>query len=528
MSWCESRYRGPMALTAGARDRSRGEVETLPSGSLRVKVYAGKDPVTGRRHYLTEVVPAGPGAQRAAERARTRLLAQVDERRNPRTKATVAQLVEKHLELVEVVPTTMSGYRGYLRLHIAPLIGTVKVGALDADVLDSFYAELRRCRDHCDGRPRTDHREPEAHICDEHAGKPCAPSNSKCRACRRMCRPHRCEPLSGTTIRQVHFLLNGAFKRAVRWRWVGVNPIEQAEPPAGRKPQPHPPSAEEAARIVTEAWEDPKWGALVWLAITTGARRGELCALRWSNVDLDRGVLVIRQSLAKDGQGGWWLKDTKTHQQRRVALDAETVEVLMAHRENQREQLSLLELDKRTDAFVFSLEPDCSVFLIPETVTQRYGRMVERLGINTTLHGLRHYSATELISAGVDVRTVAGRLGHSGGGVTTLRVYSAWRDEADQRAAAALSGRVPARPSASEEQPRWLVRPRFPYEKLAAEFRSEIVAGQYQPGAELPSVKQLAIRWSVSVGTVHRALALLFKAGLVNVSRGKRATVAIT
>jgi integrase len=136
-----------MARTAGARDRSRGEVETLPSGSLRVKVYAGKDPVTGRRHYLTEVVPAGPRAQRAAERVRTRLLAQVDERRKPRTKATVAQLVEKHLELVEVVPTTMSGYRGYLRLRIASLIGSVKVGALDADVLDSFYAELRRCRD---------------------------------------------------------------------------------------------------------------------------------------------------------------------------------------------------------------------------------------------------------------------------------------------------------------------------------------------------------------------------------------------
>jgi nucleoside-diphosphate kinase len=62
------------------------------------------------------------------------------------------------------------------------------------------------------------------------------------------------------------------------------------------------------------------------------------------------------------------------------------------------------------------------------------------------LHQLRHYSATELISAGVDVRTVAGRLGHGGGGTTTLKVYSAWHSEADQRAASALGMRMPELP----------------------------------------------------------------------------------
>jgi integrase len=52
--------------------------------------------------------------------------------------------------------------------------------------------------------------------------------------------------------------------------------------------------------------------------------------------------------------------------------------------------------------------------------------MCERLGIGSHLHALRHYSATELLAAGVDLRTVAGRLGHAGGGTTTLRVYAAW------------------------------------------------------------------------------------------------------
>lgn len=68
--------------------------------------------------------------------------------------------------------------------------------------------------------------------------------------------------------------------------------------------------------------------------------------------------------------------------------------------------------------------------------------MCARLGWDMHLHQLRHYSATELIAAGVDVRTVAGRLGHGGGGTTTLKVYSAWRSEADQRAASSLGTRM--------------------------------------------------------------------------------------
>jgi hypothetical protein len=61
--------------------------------------------------------------------------------------------------------------------------------------------------------------------------------------------------------------------------------------------------------------------------------------------------------------------------------------------------------------------------------------MAHSLGIETMLKSLRHYIATELISAGIDVRTVAGRLGHGGGGATILRVCTAWTSEADQRAA---------------------------------------------------------------------------------------------
>ena len=109
--------------------------------------------MSGRRHDLVEIVPAGPKAAAQAEAVRTRLLNQVDERRHPRTSATVDQLLDRHFEMATLEPTTLATYVGYATKHIRPLIGQLQVGALDADVFDSFYAELRRCRDHCD-RPR--------------------------------------------------------------------------------------------------------------------------------------------------------------------------------------------------------------------------------------------------------------------------------------------------------------------------------------------------------------------------------------
>jgi hypothetical protein len=78
-----------MPTGSKAPRRSRGEIETLPSGSHRVRVYAGIDPVSRKRHYLVETVPAGPTAAKQAEKVRTRLLNEVDEKLNPRTKATV-------------------------------------------------------------------------------------------------------------------------------------------------------------------------------------------------------------------------------------------------------------------------------------------------------------------------------------------------------------------------------------------------------------------------------------------------------
>jgi integrase len=140
------------------------------------------------------------------------------------------------------------------------------------------------------------------------------------------------------------------------------------------------------------------------------------------------------------------------HQDRRVTLDAEMVEVLREHRTRCYERAAALGTELTRIAFVFSPAPDGSDPTKPDTVTQRYGRLAARLAIDTRLHSLRHYSATERIAAGVDVRTVAGRLGHAGGGSTTLRTYTAFVQEADQRAAVALASRRVRRPALRYEK----------------------------------------------------------------------------
>jgi integrase len=497
-----------MTRAKPGRQRSRGTVDELPSGALRVRVYAGKDPVTGRRRDLVEVIPPGPKAARQAEEARTRLLGQVDEQRQPRTNATVNQLLDQHIAMSTWERSTQETYVGYVNKHIRPLIGTVKVGALDARVFDSFQAELRRCRDHCGRKRYVDHRTPHPHECDAR------------------CRMHECRPLGAATIRQIHFILSGALKRAVRWGWVPVNPIIRAETPPVPKAQPRPPSPEEAGRILTAAWAaDPDWGTLVWLLIVTGMRRGELCALRWVDVDLSIGVISLSRSIGQRNRDTWE-KDTKDHQHRRIALDAETVDVLTEHRRRLEDRCAALGGVPPAGAFVFSLAPDNSTYMRPNSVSERYGDLAERLGIATTLHKLRHYSATELIAAGVDVRTVAGRLGHGGGGTTTLRVYAAWVSESDQRAAGSAGARMPARPTDPPmRQRRASARP-FPYEALAALLREQIESGELADDCFLPSLKALAATHRVAVGTVHRAVASLVAAGYAEIvaGRGTRAS----
>jgi integrase len=141
-----------------------------------------------------------------------------------------------------------------------------------------------------------------------------------------------------------------------------------------------------------------------------------------------------------------------------VALDSETVALLRTHKSWSGEELAKIDVELTDEMYVFMSDrkfdtvtrkygrpKDATQPYSPDSISRRYKRMAEKLGIDTHIHALRHFSATELLTAGVDLRTVAGRLGHGGGGATTLRVYAAWVAASDRKAAEILGSRLPKR-----------------------------------------------------------------------------------
>ncbi len=113
-------------------------------------MYAGQDPVTGRRLYLRESTTSEPEARRILRR----LTAQVDEARHAKTNASFRYAMDAWLRVHELDDTTRALYERYGHLHLYPVLGDEPVGRVSTQVLEELYAALRRCRNRCDGRPR--------------------------------------------------------------------------------------------------------------------------------------------------------------------------------------------------------------------------------------------------------------------------------------------------------------------------------------------------------------------------------------
>jgi integrase len=123
-------------------------------------------------------------------------------------------------------------------------------------------------------------------------------------------------------------------------------------------------------------------------------------------------------------------------------LGSATVELLTERRRRYEKVARSVRIEPSDETYLFFHDVARSRPYNPDAVDRRHADMCAEIGIETHLHALRHYSATELLTNGVDLRTVAGRLGHGGGGSTTLRVYAAWVTESDRRAAEILGSRL--------------------------------------------------------------------------------------
>lgn len=152
-------------------------------------------------------------------------------------------------------------------------------------------------------------------------------------------------------------------------------------------------------------------------------------------MDFVAGTLLIERNVAVLERGRTAVKETKTEKARRIALDPFAVKLLKRHRAmmNERAQDVDVVLSEDGPIFTYDLERPIS----PDMVTHYVRNLGRRLGLDVHLHSLRHFAATEMIGSGHDVRTVAGRLGHTDA-TTTLRVYAHVLPQRDRDAAAAL------------------------------------------------------------------------------------------
>jgi integrase len=203
-------------------------------------------------------------------------------------------------------------YRSAIEVNIKPTIGTVMIDKLDPVEVDRLYGHLAK------------------------------------------------SGLAPLSVRKSHAILSAAFNQAMKWGWVDRNPIARTSPPTIRGREIHPPTPAELRRLLDACAEThPDLGSLIYVAATTGARRGELCGLRWSDIDLEVATLTIARSISDAGKVVT-VKDTKTHQARRIALDPATVAVLRQHRELAEQKASAGGVALGPWAYVWSQELDAS------------------------------------------------------------------------------------------------------------------------------------------------------------------------
>ena len=322
-------------------------------------------------------------------------MSELDQGNHVGTDATFKDVTDRWLMIsgADLSPTTLRRYRQLLDQHILPALGDRAAHKIRTSDLDDLYLGLVN-----------------------RSG------------------------LSPATVRQVHSVIRRAMSQAVRWGWISTNPAANTSPPRVTKPTISPPEVEKVIELLQLANESyPEFGRFLHLAVTTGARRGELCALKWERIGWEAQTLTISRSIV-EVQGGIVEKGTKTHAIRRIALDEQTLAVLAEHRDQAERLATEAGAEVTGDSYVFTLDPGGAVPFTPDHATKTFQRLRKQVGLDSTrLHDLRHFAATRLLAAGVPVRTVSGRLGHANAS-TTLGVYAHFAAASDAEAAQVLAG----------------------------------------------------------------------------------------
>lgn len=367
-----------------------GLIRRRGRSSWQVSVSAGFDPRTGKRVRVWRTVR---GTRKDAERVLAELLRQtttgalVDPGRATVKEWLRAWLLQKRPQLST---KTYERYEEIVRLHLVPHLGRIQLVRLHPHHVQQVYSALLEAGKH----PRT--------------------------------------------VLHVHRVLHAALEDAVRQQVLGRNVCDAVRPPKVPGRELRVLTEEELLRLLRAA-EGTRLHVPVILASLCGLRRGEVLALRWEDVDFERGVLHVRRSLEETGRG-LALKDTKTGKARAVALPSMVVEALRRHRRAQVEERLRLGEAWQDHGLVCPASNGAPWW--PSNFQGAFATLSRSAGFEgLTFHTLRHTHATHLIRSGADVRTVAARLGHSTPALT-LNVYGHLLPGAQEEAVRRLEERL--------------------------------------------------------------------------------------
>ena len=367
-----------------------GTMRQRTPGTWELVVSAGLDPATGRYRRVIRTIKAT--SKREVRAALTDLEAAVAAGKVSFDDMTLSDLLERWMEHITGLgraETTLYHYQQYIDREIGPVLGGIRLLKLKALDIDRLYTKLRK------------------------------------------------RGLAPATIRQVHAILRASLNQAERWGLVQRNVAKLASSPSQPQREQHPPDVADVLALIAASREiDTMFGLYVRVMVSTGARRAEVCGLRWSDVDSAAGTLTVQRSytLVPGVRGD---RPTKTRSARTVALDPVTLSELdnaWAATRALTEQCGM-SIELRRAGYIFAADLTGQSAWRPDTANARWVRARNAVGLRSVrLHDLRHFQATQLLDAGVPVPTVAARLGHTDG-TTTMKIYAHRTRRADELAA---------------------------------------------------------------------------------------------
>jgi len=335
-------------------------------------VDMGRDPRTGKRRQVRHTVR---GLKSEAQALQVRLLSERDGTDSSARKMTVSAWLERWLKVYgepRLAPRTIAAYDNCIRLHLVPAIGMKKLTKLRPMDIEECYAQVI-------ARGR-----------------------------------------SVRTALHVHRVLRQALQYAVRIQVLNRNPADSVEAPRPAR-YPAPTITVQMAMEILEAAEKTRYGAMVYLAIMTGLRLGELQGLRWQDLDLAAGTLQVRQIF--QSYKGKSFRQPKTHRSTRgLTLTPATVDRLKRHRQAQLETRLLVGGSYTDRDLVFAT--DTGGPIDGHQIRDAWARILKLAGLTgIRFHDLRHAHASLMLAQGTHPKIVQERLGHSAIAIT-LDTYS--------------------------------------------------------------------------------------------------------